>query len=138
MQLCRGPGIDPEIPGQFDCGTMYANPEEFCGEVDDITGFPAGEAIVPLIQLQTGVVVIMERTQGHSMLVYRKSKAFGSLSGGDRRLDSFVQIHFLISLTYLFRKRIVPTIEEVFPSYYIYVEIREKRSNRLTARNQKT
>jgi hypothetical protein len=84
------------------------------------------------------MVVIMEGAQGHPMLVHRKSEAFGSLSGRDRCLDGFVQIHFLISLTYLFRKRIVPTIEEVFSSYYIYVEIREKRSNHLTARNRKT
>jgi hypothetical protein len=84
------------------------------------------------------MMVIMEGTQGHSMLIHRKSKAFGSLSGRDRYLDGFIQIHFLNSLTYLFRKRIVPTIEEVFPSYYIYVEIREKRSNHLTAQNRKT
>jgi hypothetical protein len=83
---------------------MYADAEEFCGEVDDITGCSAGKAIVPLVQLQTGVVVIMEGAQGHPVLVHRKSEAFGSLSGRDCCLDGFVQIHFLISLTYLFWK----------------------------------
>ena len=117
---------------------MYADTEELCGEVDNITRFPAGEAVVPLVQLQTGVVVIVEGTLGHPMVTNSKSEAFVSLSGRDRCLDGFIQIHFLNSLTYLFRKRIVPTIEEVFPSYYIYVEIREKRSNRPTARNRKT
>ena len=35
------------------------------------------------------------------------------------------------------RKTFTPS-KNVFPSYYIYVEIRKKRSNRLTERNQKT
>ena len=100
---------------------MYADAEEFGGKIDDITGFPAGEAVIPLFQLQTGVVVIVEGTQGHPMLTNSKSEAFGSLSGRDCCLDGFLQIHFLNSLTYLFRKRIVPTIEEVFlPTIFMW------------------
>ena len=58
IQVRRRSGIDPEIPGQFDRGTMYADAEEFGGKIDDITGFPAGEAIIPLVQLQTGMKTI--------------------------------------------------------------------------------
>jgi len=70
IQFCGRPGIDPEIPGQFDDGTMYADAEEFCGEVDDITGFPASETVVPLVQLQTGVVIVVEGVKCHPMLVW--------------------------------------------------------------------
>ena len=43
------------------CGES-ADTEILCGEVNDIAGFSASKAEVPLAQFQTGVVIFMEGT----------------------------------------------------------------------------
>jgi hypothetical protein len=55
-------GIDPEVPGQLDGSTVGTDSQIPGSEVDDIALFSAAEAIVPLVQLQTGVVIIVEGT----------------------------------------------------------------------------
>ncbi len=55
-------GIDPEVPGKLDGGTVGTDSEIPGGEVNDIPLFSAAEAIVTLVQFQTGVVIIVEGT----------------------------------------------------------------------------
>ena len=57
------------------------------GEINHIAGCMAPETVVPLIQFQAGLVVIVEGASCHSMLVHSQTEAFGGLSRGDSRLD---------------------------------------------------
>jgi hypothetical protein len=79
----------------LDGGALVADPVVSCGEVNDVTGFSAAKAVIPSVQLQTGVVILMEGAQRHSGSVHSQSIVFGSLSGRDGCLDLFVHIHFL-------------------------------------------
>ena len=55
-------GINSKIPGQLDGSTVGTDSQIPGSEVDDIPLFSAAEAIVPLVKLQTGVVIIVEGT----------------------------------------------------------------------------
>ena len=62
IQLCWRSGIDAKIPGQFQRGTFGTDAKQSCGEVDHIPGGVASEAVVPRVQLQAGVVIVVEWT----------------------------------------------------------------------------
>ena len=55
-------GIDSEVPGQLDGSTVGTDSQIPGSEVDDIALLFTSEAIVPLVQFQTGVMVIVEGT----------------------------------------------------------------------------
>jgi len=63
------------------------------GEINHVAGCVAPKTVVPLIQFQAGLVVIMEGAYGHSMLIHSQAKVFGSLSCGDCCLDGVVDVH---------------------------------------------
>ena len=52
--------IDPKIPGQLDGGAVRTDSQIPGSEVDDIPLLSTSEALVPLVQFQTGVVIIVE------------------------------------------------------------------------------
>ena len=55
-------GIDAKISGQLDGGAVRTDSQIAGGEVNDIALLSTAEAIVPLVQFQTGVVIIVEGT----------------------------------------------------------------------------
>lgn len=62
-------GINSKIPGQLDGGAMGTDSQISGCEVDDIALLTTAEAIVPLVQLQTGVVIIVEGTFRKGLLL---------------------------------------------------------------------
>ena len=74
-------GIDAEILGKFFGGFSWAEVKQPCGEVNNISAGPAAEAVEPLIQFQTGVVIVVEWAQCHSMNIHFQSIRFRGLPG---------------------------------------------------------
>ena len=74
-------GNDAEVLGKFLSGIFEADAKQLCGEVNDIPAGPAAEAVEPLVQFQTGVMVCMEGTQCHSMNIHFQSIRFRGLPG---------------------------------------------------------
>ena len=80
---------DLKIPGEFPCGVALADAKQLCGEVDHIAGFLTTEAIVSLVQLETGCVILMEWAPCHSYTVYFQTIELGSFQGSDGCLNGF-------------------------------------------------
>ena len=74
-------GRDAKVLGKFLGGIFEADAKQLCGEIDDIAAGPAAEAVEPLIQFQTGVMIFMEGAQCHSMNIHFQSIRFRGLSG---------------------------------------------------------
>ena len=59
---------DFKIDFQFLCGGVGRKPKEACGEVNDIAAGSAAEAEeIILIQLQTGMLVLVKWATGHAV-----------------------------------------------------------------------
>ena len=82
-------GIDAEILGKFLDGFSGADAEQLGGEVNDIPAGSAAEAVEPLVQFQTGVVIVVEWAQCHSMNIHFQSIRFRGLSGCHRLFYGF-------------------------------------------------
>ena len=63
------------------------------GEINHVAGCVAPKTVVPLIQFQAGLVVIVEGASCHPVLVHSQTEVFGSLSCGDCCLDGVVDVH---------------------------------------------
>ena len=138
LNLGRIAGAYPVIPAQLLSSALKADPKVFCGEINSITGCAAAEAIESFIQLQAGAVVIMEGTPGHAVPAHIQSVILCGLYGRYCRAYGFEVDHLHFSFPFHFREKVASYPGKGFLSYYIYVEIREKRSNHLTVQNQKT
>ena len=68
IRLCWRSGVDAKILGELFGGILGTDAEQSCGEVDDISAGPAAEAEeIILIQLQTGMLVLVKWATGHAV-----------------------------------------------------------------------
>ena len=82
-----------KILGQLLGGLLGGQVIETGGEVDHIAGGPAAKAVeVVLVQLQTGVPVIVEGAAGHAAAPHRDAVHFSRLPDGDGLLHDFKKV----------------------------------------------
>ena len=103
--------LNAEFLGKDLRGIVIADIKQAGSEVDDISRCSAAKTLIPLIQLQAGCVIFMERTCCHSRPVYHNSTALGSLPYGDRCLNGFIQIFQLSSPCKVLKERIYGHLE---------------------------
>ena len=82
-------GTESEIRGQFSGRVNGTQSEQLSGVVDHIPVSTAGKAMEAVIDLHAGVVVVVERTPGHSVVVHRQAVALCYLSRGEGLLELF-------------------------------------------------
>ena len=85
--LSRRSGIDPKVLRQLFGCAVIADTQQSRSKIDDISLSMTAKAVVPLIHLQTGSVIIMKRTPGHSGVAYFQAILFSSIPAGDTCLQ---------------------------------------------------
>ena len=67
---------------------------------DHISVFPAAETVETLVQLHAGIVIVVERAQGHYAAVYCQPIVFCRLAGCDEAFDCFEVCHIILPFIY--------------------------------------
>ena len=85
--------MEPKVLRQLFGCTVVADAQQSCSKINDVALGMAAKAVEPVIHLQTGRVIIMKRTPGHSRVAYLQTILFSCISAGDTVLQRLKIAH---------------------------------------------
>ncbi len=85
--------IDFERISQLNRGLFLGKPEDTCCKVDRVSVSLTAKAVEPLIDLHTGILIIVKRTGYHSGAIDLEPESFSSPSCRNRVTYRFKHVH---------------------------------------------